>query len=115
MQQRNGKSTSLVNGAFTFFIFKLEEEESTALLLHLLKLYAVDCFFASAAGLGCRLVVAVAQPGYATKKRAMSPVYLSVYEKVANWAEANSISSQNRHLTYCYNNSCSCSTAPTNH
>jgi hypothetical protein len=34
MQQRNGKSTSLVNGAFTFFIFKLEEEGNTALLLH---------------------------------------------------------------------------------
>jgi hypothetical protein len=42
-------------------IFKLEEEEESALLLHLPKLLAEDCFFASAAGLGCCLVVAAVQ------------------------------------------------------
>jgi hypothetical protein len=42
-------------------IFKLEEEENTALLLHLPKLFAETTIFCSAAGLGCRLVVATAQ------------------------------------------------------
>jgi hypothetical protein len=43
-------------------IFKLEEEGMLALLLHLLKVFAEDCFFGSAFVLGCRLVVATVQP-----------------------------------------------------
>jgi hypothetical protein len=46
---------------FGDFIFKLEEEVNTALLLHLLKVFAENCFFGSASGLGCRVVVAIAQ------------------------------------------------------
>jgi hypothetical protein len=41
--------------------FKLEEEENTALLLHLPKLVAETVVFCSAFGLGCRLVVATVQ------------------------------------------------------
>jgi hypothetical protein len=43
------------------FIFKLEEEGNTALLLHLPKLFAESSVFWFATGLGCRLVVAIAQ------------------------------------------------------
>jgi hypothetical protein len=43
------------------FILKFEEEESTALLLHLLRLKAKDCFSESATGKRCCLVVALAQ------------------------------------------------------
>jgi hypothetical protein len=43
------------------FIFKLEEEESTALLLHLPLLIAETAVFGSASVLGCCLVVAIAQ------------------------------------------------------
>ena len=43
------------------FIFKLEEEENTALLLHLPKLFAETAVFGSATGSGCRLVVGFAQ------------------------------------------------------
>jgi hypothetical protein len=46
------------------FFFKLEEEESTALLLHLPVLYAESAVFWSASGLGCILVVAIAQAFY---------------------------------------------------
>jgi hypothetical protein len=42
-------------------IFKLEEEEKSALLLHLLLLFAENCFFGSAPDLGCRLVEATSQ------------------------------------------------------
>jgi len=42
-------------------IFKLEEEENTALLLHLPKLYAETADFGSAYGSGCRRVVATTQ------------------------------------------------------
>jgi hypothetical protein len=38
-------------------IFKLEEEGKPALLLLLPKVFAEDCFFASASVLGCGLVV----------------------------------------------------------
>jgi hypothetical protein len=41
--------------------FNLVEEENTALLLHLPKLVAENCYFNSAAGLGCRLVEATPQ------------------------------------------------------
>jgi len=41
--------------------FKLEEEETPSLLLHLPALFADGCIFGSAAGLGCWLVVGVAQ------------------------------------------------------
>jgi hypothetical protein len=41
--------------------FKLEEEESTALLLLLPIPFADDCIFGSASGLGCWLVVGAAQ------------------------------------------------------
>jgi hypothetical protein len=41
--------------------FKLEEEGNTPLLLHLPKLVAETAVFGSAAGLGCCLVVAIAQ------------------------------------------------------
>jgi hypothetical protein len=43
------------------FIFKLEEEEKPALLLHLLAFYAERCVFGSASGCGCLLVVADSQ------------------------------------------------------
>jgi hypothetical protein len=46
---------------FGVLIFKLEEEENTALLLHLPKLFAETAVFGSASGLGCRLVVASLQ------------------------------------------------------
>jgi hypothetical protein len=49
---------------FGNFIFKLEEEESSALLLLLPKLFAEDCFFGSAASLGCCLVVAIPQGSF---------------------------------------------------
>jgi hypothetical protein len=50
-----------------FFIFKLEEEGNTALLLLLLpKLFAGGRVFASAAGLRCRLVVETLQAAQAT-------------------------------------------------
>ena len=42
-------------------IFKLEEEEKLALLLHLLKVFAETAVSTSAPGLGCRLVVASPQ------------------------------------------------------
>jgi hypothetical protein len=42
-------------------IFKLEEEENAALLLHLPKLFAETAVFGSAFGLGCRVVVAAPQ------------------------------------------------------
>jgi hypothetical protein len=42
-------------------IFKLEEEGNAALLLHLPKVFAENCFFGSALGLGCGLVVAFPQ------------------------------------------------------
>jgi hypothetical protein len=45
----------------SFFIFKLEEEEKPALLLHLPKLFAETAVFCSASGFGCRLVVAFPQ------------------------------------------------------
>jgi hypothetical protein len=35
------------------FIFRLEEEGNTALLHHLLKVFAEIAFFGSAVGLGC--------------------------------------------------------------
>jgi hypothetical protein len=41
--------------------FKLEEEGNTALLLLLPKVCAETIIFGSASGLGCRLVVAIAQ------------------------------------------------------
>jgi hypothetical protein len=43
-------------------IFKLEEEGTTALLLHLLKVFAEAAVLGSAIGLGCWLVVATVQP-----------------------------------------------------
>jgi hypothetical protein len=43
-------------------IFKLEEEEKSALLLHLPALSAETADLGSATGSGCRLVVATAQP-----------------------------------------------------
>jgi len=43
------------------FIFNLVEEENTALLLHLPKLFAETAVFRSAAGLGCWLVEATPQ------------------------------------------------------
>jgi hypothetical protein len=43
------------------FIFKLEEEENAALLLHLPKVFAENCFFGSTVGLGCCLVVKTVQ------------------------------------------------------
>jgi hypothetical protein len=46
---------------FCFFIFKLEEEEMSALLLHLPAFNAESPIFCSASGLGCRLVVGFAQ------------------------------------------------------
>jgi hypothetical protein len=45
----------------SIFNFKLEEEGNAALLLHLLKVFAETTVFGLAAGLGCRLVVAIAQ------------------------------------------------------
>jgi hypothetical protein len=42
-------------------IFKLEEEENTALLLHLLSLMAETTVFGSASSLGCLLVEATPQ------------------------------------------------------
>jgi hypothetical protein len=47
-----------------FFIFKLEEEGKPALLLLLPTLFAEYCFFGSAFGLGCWLVVAIAQAAH---------------------------------------------------
>jgi hypothetical protein len=44
-----------------FFIFNLVEEENSALLLHLPKLVAENCFFGSATALGCWLVEATPQ------------------------------------------------------
>jgi Ca2+/Na+ antiporter len=41
--------------------FKLEEEEKSALLLHLRKLFAESAVSGSATVLGCRLVVATVQ------------------------------------------------------
>jgi hypothetical protein len=49
-----------VRNGYGVLIFKLEEEEKPALLL-LQALFVEDCFFASAAGLGCWLVVATPQ------------------------------------------------------
>jgi hypothetical protein len=46
---------------FGDFIFKLEEEVKSALLLLLLGLYAESAVFELASGLGCMLVVAIAQ------------------------------------------------------
>jgi hypothetical protein len=43
------------------FIFKLEEEEKLALLLHLLRVFAETAVLCSVPGLGCRLVVASPQ------------------------------------------------------
>jgi hypothetical protein len=43
------------------FIFKLEEEVKSALLLLLPGLYAESAVFELASGLGCMLVVAIAQ------------------------------------------------------
>jgi hypothetical protein len=43
------------------FYFKLVEEGNTSLLLHLLKVFAETAVLDSAFGLGCRLVVAIAQ------------------------------------------------------
>jgi len=42
-------------------IFKLEEEGNTALLHHLPKLFAEDCFFCSAGEKRCCLVVVTVQ------------------------------------------------------
>jgi hypothetical protein len=50
-----------VTGLFDVLIFKLEEEENTALLLHLPKVFAETTVFVSASELRCRLVVAIAQ------------------------------------------------------
>jgi hypothetical protein len=41
--------------------FKLEEEENTALLLHLLKVFVKTTVLVSALGTDCRLVVAIVQ------------------------------------------------------
>jgi hypothetical protein len=49
--------------------FKLEEEGSAALLLHLPKLKAKDCIFASAVETRCRLVVEIAQAALFSGKR----------------------------------------------
>jgi hypothetical protein len=49
---------SSVNGVL---IFKLEEEEASALLLHLLYLIVETSVFGSAFGFGCLLVVATVQ------------------------------------------------------
>jgi hypothetical protein len=46
---------------FGDLFFKLEEEESPALLLHLPKLIVKPTVFGSASGLGCCLVVGFAQ------------------------------------------------------
>jgi hypothetical protein len=46
---------------FGVLFFKLEEEENTALLLHLPELFAEDCYFKSAYEKRCCLVVAIAQ------------------------------------------------------
>jgi hypothetical protein len=48
----------------SILIFKLEEEENTALLLHLPALFAETADFGSVSGLGCWLVVATAQAVY---------------------------------------------------
>jgi hypothetical protein len=61
------------------FIFKLEEEGNTALLLHLPASFAEGCVFVSAAFLGCCLVVASAQAALAWfGASAMAFVALSV-------------------------------------
>jgi hypothetical protein len=49
------------SGPLLFLFFKLEEEEGTALLLYLLKVFAETAVFGSASFFGCRLVVATAQ------------------------------------------------------
>jgi hypothetical protein len=56
------------------FIFKLEEEESAALLLHLPKLFAETAVLGSASGFGCRLVVAFPQ----AKKRCRRLFFMPV-------------------------------------
>jgi hypothetical protein len=55
-----------------FLIFKLEEEEKLALLLHLLKVFAETAIFGSTAGLGCRLVEATVQPTQLAKASSTS-------------------------------------------
>jgi hypothetical protein len=47
-------------------ISKLEEEENTALLLHLPKLFAETDFLGSASCSGCRLVVGIAQDSFSS-------------------------------------------------
>jgi hypothetical protein len=57
--------TVLVTGAWVVWrvliFFKLEEEENTALLLHLPKLVVETIVFGSASGSGCRVVVELSQ------------------------------------------------------
>jgi hypothetical protein len=48
------------------FIFKLDEEENPALLLHLPKLFAETPIFGSAPGSNCRLVVGIAQGSFSS-------------------------------------------------
>jgi hypothetical protein len=52
----------LINILIAVCIFKLEEEENTALLLHLHKVFVETADFGSATGSGCYLVVATVQP-----------------------------------------------------
>jgi hypothetical protein len=56
-----------------FFIFKLQEEENTTLLLLLPALFAEDCVFSSASGLGCLQVVATPQAPFCGLELAYKP------------------------------------------
>jgi hypothetical protein len=56
--------------------FKLEEEETLTLLLHLPKLFAETADFGSGSSLGCWLVVETVQPRAEKKQFNLQPIRL---------------------------------------